>query len=122
VSTNHLTLTGVILRTTAVMNSTQNGQILRTHLMAVGASCLAIVQQAAHAYLKAWVLEIGGKEVWEAKLPGDGWFGKCRTSSQVAKIDLEPCAAAVAIIEHASWRENDFIHNDDLLDTMTMQR
>lgn len=90
-------------------------------LDALGASCLAIVQQAAHAYLKAWVLEIGGKEVWEAKLPGDGWFGKCRHLLQVAKIDLEPCAAAVAIIEQGILARNDFIHNDDLLDTMTMQ-
>jgi len=90
-------------------------------LDALGASCLAIVQQAAHAYLKAWVLEIGGKDLWEAKLPGDSWFGKCRYVLQVAEIDLQPCAADVAVIEQGILARNDFIHNDDLLDEMTMQ-
>jgi len=92
-------------------------------LDALGASCLALVQQAAHAYLKAWVLEIGGKDLWEAgaRLPGNGWFGKCRHILQVAQIDLQPCAADIAIIEQGILARNDFIHNDDLLDEMTMQ-
>jgi hypothetical protein len=90
-------------------------------LAALGASCLAIVQQAVHAYMKAWVLEIGGKNLWEAKLPGNGWFGKCRYILQVAQIELQPCAAEIAIIEQGILARNDFIHNDDLLDEMTMQ-
>jgi hypothetical protein len=90
-------------------------------LAALGASCLAIVQQAVHAYLKAWVLDIGGKNLWEAKLPGNGWFAKCRYILQVAQIDLQPCAADIAIIEQGILARNDFIHNDDLLDEMTMQ-
>ena len=90
-------------------------------LDALGASCLAIVQQAAHAYFKAWVLEIGGKDLWEAKVPGNGWFGKCRHILEGARIDLQPCAADIATIEQGILARNDFIHNDDLLDDMTMQ-
>jgi hypothetical protein len=90
-------------------------------LDALGASCLAIVQQAAHAYLKAWVLEIGGKDLWEAKLPSNSWLGKCLHILQGAQIDLQPYAADVAIIEQGILARNDFIHNNDLLDEMTMQ-
>ena len=90
-------------------------------LDALGASCLAIVQQAAYAYLKAWVLEIGGKDVWEAKLPGGGWFGRCRYILEKADVDLRPCVAEIAIIEQGILARNDFIHNDDLVDEMTMQ-
>jgi hypothetical protein len=90
-------------------------------LDALGASCLAIVQQAAHAYLKAWVLEIGSRDLWEAKVPGSGWFGRCRHIINAAHISLEPITAEIAIIEQGILTRNDFIHNNDLLDEMTMQ-
>jgi hypothetical protein len=90
-------------------------------LNALGASCLAIVQQAAHAYLTAWVLEVGGKDLLDARLPGNGWFGKYRYILEKAQIDLQPCAADIATIEQGILARNDFMHNDDLLDEMTMQ-
>jgi hypothetical protein len=87
----------------------------------LGASCLAIVQQAAHAYLKAWILEIGSKDIWEARFPVHGWFGRCLYILKAAHINLEPVTAEIAIIEQVVLARNDFIHNNDLFDEWTMQ-
>jgi len=74
-----------------------------------------------HSYLKAWVVETGGKDLWEAKVPGNGWFGRCCYILEAAQIDLQPCAADIATIDQGILARNDFIHNDDLLDEVTMQ-